>query len=434
MSASAILQHLRMSAIFRIAASRTSTCDVSLQVRSDSDTLWAVDPVLKLLTDSVLPETQIPSTHFGLLRTMLFAGVCHFVAACALASTPSAGIQVQGPGVAPQLMFACCDRGIGEMQSVLTNTDVIANLKSLHAGLAVAIVDFTPDRAQLVRRLNRDGIPVIASLSMPPEQGSYFNAENAPEAAARFAAFDVWSREQGLRWDGVGLDIEPNFSEMASLRGHWWRLFTTFLRRAVDFQRMRHAQRVYSALIANIRSRGYFVLTYQLPYLPVERKANSSLLDRMLGTVDVRGDQEVLMLYTSYAGPAGAAIIWDFGPDAQSIAICCTDGDPAANPAVLDWSRFSRDLIVAGHFSHVVGVYNLEGCVHQGFLPRLETMNWSQSVTIPAVAIRSANQHLRMLRLVLWISSHLLYFVFVLLLAIALIGWRSRIRKMKRNL
>jgi hypothetical protein len=393
-----------------------------------------VDPVLKPLTDSVLPEAQIPSTHFGLVRTMLFAGVCHFVAACALASTPSAGIRVQGPGVAPQLMFACCDHGMSQIQAVLTNADVIANLKSLHAGLAVAVVDFTPDRAQLVRQLNRDGIPIIASLSMPPEQGSYFNAENAPEAAARFAAFDAWSREQGLRWDGVGLDIEPNFAELASLRGHWWRLLTTFLRRAVDFQRMRDAQRMYSALIANIRSRGYFVLTYQLPYLPVERKAHSSLLDRMLGTVDVRGDQEVLMLYTSYAGPAGAAMIWKLGPDAQSIAICCTNGDPTANPAVLDWSRFSRDLIVAGHFSHVVGVYDLEGCVHQGFLPRLETMNWSQSVTIPAVAIRSASQHLRMLRLVLWISSHLLYFVFVLLLVIALIAWRWRIRKMKRIL
>ena len=43
----------------------------------------------------------------------------------------------------------------------------------------VAIVDFTPERAELVRRLNREGIPVIASLTMPPEQGFYFNAENA---------------------------------------------------------------------------------------------------------------------------------------------------------------------------------------------------------------------------------------------------------------
>lgn len=322
---------------------------------------------------------------------------------------------------------------MSQMQSLLTNPNVIANLKSLHAGLGVAIVDFTPERAELVRRLNGEGIPAIAGLGMPPGQGFYFNAENAPEAAARFAAFDAWSREQGLRWDAVGLDIEPNFAELGSLNGHRWRLFTTFLWRAVDIQRMQRAQRVYSALIADIRSRGYVVQTYQLPYLPVERKAHSSLLDRMLGTVDVRGDQEVLMLYTSYAGPAGAAIIWKLGPDAQSIAICCTDGDPAANPAVLDWSRFSSDLIVAGHFSHLIGVYNLEGCVRQGFLPRLKTMNWSQSVTIPAVAMRTANHRLRMLSLVLRISSLLLYFVFVLLLASALIGWRGRIRKIKRS-
>ncbi|MGC1975876.1 MAG: hypothetical protein WA671_04085 [Candidatus Sulfotelmatobacter sp.] len=378
----------------------------------------------------IVPERRFLS---NLLRISLFVGVCQFVAASALASTPSAGTLVQGPGVAPQLMFACCDHGMSQMQSPLTNANVIANLKSLHAGLGVAIVDFTPERAELVRRLNWEGIPVIAGLGMPPEQGFYFNAENAPAAAARFAAFDAWSREQGLRWDAVGLDIEPNFAELASLNGHWWRLFTTFLWRAVDVQRLYRAQRAYSALIANIRSRGYFVQTYQLPYLPVERKAHSSLLDRMLGTVNVRGDQEVLMLYTSYAGPVGAAIIWKLGPDAQSIAICCTDGDPAANPAVLDWSRFSRDLIVAGHFSHLIGVYNLEGCVRQGFLPRLKTMNWSQSVTIPSVAIRAANYRLRLLRLVLWISSHLLYFGFVLLLAIASIGCRKRIRKIKRN-
>jgi hypothetical protein len=374
----------------------------------------------------IVPECQFLSR---LLRISLFVGICQFAAASAPASTPSAEILIQGPRVAPQLMFACCDHGMSQMQSLLTNADVIANLKSLHAGLGVAIVDFTPERAALVRRLNSEGIPVIAGLGMPPEQGFYFNAENAPQAAARFAAFDAWSRDHGLRWDAVGLDIEPNFAELGSLNGHWWRLFTTLLSRAVDVQRMYRAQRVYSALIANIRSRGYFVQIYQLPYLPVERKAHSSLLDRILGTVDVRGDQEVLMLYTSYAGPVGAAIIWELGPDAQSIAICCTDGDPAANSAVLDWSRFSRDLIVAGHFSHLIGVYNLEGCVRQGFLPRLKTMDWSQSVTIPAVAIRAADHRMRLLGLVLRISSHLLYFAFVLLLAIALIGWRRRFRK-----
>lgn len=369
----------------------------------------------------------------GLLLAVLIVSVCRFAVTPALASTPSAGVRVQGPGVTPQLMFACCDQGAGQMQSLFADPRVIADLKDLHAGLAVAIPDFSPERAEFVRRLNQAGIPAIAWLLLPKEQGVYFNAENAPAAATYFAAFDAWSRGQGLRWDGVGLDLEPNFSELAALKGHGWQLLTTLLRRAVNGQHMLRARQAYSALISNIRSRDYFVQTYQLPFLPVERKAHSSLPDRLLGTVDVRGDQEVLMLYTSFARPLGAAVIWTLGPDAQAISIGITAGDPGANPAPLNWSEFSRDLIVAGHFSHLIGVYDLEGCMVQGFLPRLKTMDWSQSVTIPADAIRRADRRRRMLELILWISSHLLYLVAVLLLAIVSIGWRWRIRRLEKN-
>jgi hypothetical protein len=370
----------------------------------------------------------------GILRAGLILNICYCVSVPVLVAMPSTGVTVQGPGVPPSLGFACCDQGIEAMQALFNNQDVIADLKDLHAEVGIPILDFSPERAAAVHRLNQAGIPVIADLLLPNE-GYYFNADNEPAAAQRFAAFDAWSRSQGLRWNGVGLDIEPNFAELATLRSHPWRLFTTLLWRAVDIQRMRRAKQAYSALIANMPAQGYFVQTYQLPTLPVERHAHSSLLDRLLGTVDVRGDQEVLMLYTSYAPqPVGAAIIWKLGPDAQAIAIGVTDGDPRANPAVLDWSRFSRDLIVAGHFSHLIGVYNLEGCVRQGFLSRLKTMNWNQSVTIPADAIRRADHRLLLLGLILWISSHFISLVVVLVLIIALIAWRWRIHKMKRKL
>jgi hypothetical protein len=367
----------------------------------------------------------------GPLRAGLFVIFCYYAVIPVLAVASSAGIFVHGPGVEPQLWFACCDQGDNQMQSLFSDPHVIADLKDLHAGLGVPISDFSPERAQLVRRLNQAGIPVIAGLVLP--KGYYFNADDAAQAQACFAAFDAWSREQGLRWNGVGLDIEPDFGELTALKDHKWQLVSTLLGRAVDFQRMRRAQRVYSALIANIRSRGYFVQTYQLPYLPVERKAHSSLLDRTLGTVDVRGDQEVLMLYTSFAGPSGAAIIWKLGPDAQSIAICCTDGDPEANSAVLDWSRFSRDLIVAGHFSHMIGVYNLEGCIRQGFLQRLKAVDWSQSVTIPADDLRRVDRRLGLLMAVLWIGENLFYIVIVLMLLFAGVVWRWRIRKRRRS-
>ena len=370
----------------------------------------------------------------GVLRVGLFLNMGYCISLPVLVAMPSTGVTVQGPGAPPNLEFACCDQGIEEMQALFNHQDVIADLKDLHDEVAIPILDFSPERAAVVRRLSQAGIPVIADLLLPKE-GYYFSADNEPAAAVRFAAFDAWSRNQGLRWNGVGLDIEPNFAELATLRSHPWRLFTALLWRAVDLQRMRGAKRAYSGLIANMRASGYFVQTYQLPILPVERRAHSSLLDRLLGTVDVRGDQEVLMLYTSYAPPpVGAAIIWKLGPDAQAIAIGVTDGDLRANPAVLNWSRFSRDLIVAAHFSHLVGVYDLEGCVRQGFLSRMKTMNWNQSVIIPADAIRRADHRLLLLGLILWISSHFLYLVVVLVLSIALIGWRWRIHKMKRKL
>jgi hypothetical protein len=76
-------------------------------------------------------------------------------------------------------------------------------------GIFLALPDLSAERAQVVLRLNRAGIPVIAWLSLPPAQGYYLNANNAREAFTRFSDFETWSTAYRLRWAGVGLDIEP---------------------------------------------------------------------------------------------------------------------------------------------------------------------------------------------------------------------------------
>ena len=74
----------------------------------------------------------------------------------------------------------------------------------------------------------------------------------------------------------------------------------------------------------------------------------------------------------------------------QSESPLGSDSDPHFTP--LNWEEFSRDLRVANHFSHTIGVYNLQGCVRQGFLSRLKTVNWNESVTLPAESVRQAAQ------------------------------------------
>jgi len=174
------------------------------------------------------------------------------------------------------------------------------------------------------------------------------------------------------------------------------------------------------------------VETYQFPFIIDEREARTTLLERLFGLVDVRGDREVLMLYTSFNHAMDSALVWKYGPEAQAIVVGSTKSDPATDARFppLSWDELSRDLRVASHFSHTVGVYSLEGCVHQGFLPRLASMTWNQPVTIPAEAVRKVNLLRARIHTVLWIGSNLPYLVLAVFFAI---GWWLGRRRMRRR-
>lgn len=185
-----------------------------------------------------------------------------------------------------------------------------------------------------------------------------------------------------------------------------------------------------------MQAHGYRVQTYQFPFIADERKESSTLLERLGGILDLKGDEEVLMLYTSFNREIDSALIWGYGPDAQIVAVGSTNGsdsDPKFVP--LNWEEFSRDLIVANHFSHVVGVYSLEGCIRQGYLSRLKTVNWNESVTIPAESVRRVVRLRVRIQRVLWIGSHLLYFIAAIVIAMTwiIVRWNTR-RQRSRNL
>lgn len=339
----------------------------------------------------------------------------------------SGDIRVQGPGIQPELGFGCCDQGLDEARRLFAQQGVVQQLKALHAAVAIPASDFSPERAALVRQISQQGIPVVAVLALPADEGSYLNADNAPQAAARFADFEQWTRAQQLHWAAVGLDIEPNFGQLAQFREHRWRLIATLAQRSLAMGRMERAQQAYAQLVEQIRASGYPVQTYQMPYVPAERGVHTTLADRLLATPEVSGDQDYVMLYTSFARPAGAAVIRLLGQQAWGIAIGSTSGPgtPGEGFGPLDWAEFSSDLIVASHFTRHIGVYNLEGCVHQGFLPRLLTLDWSQTVVIPAASVQRANQRIGLVRAVLWVGSNLFYLIAVALIVIWLL-WRVR--------
>lgn len=332
----------------------------------------------------------------------------------------------------PQLTFFC-ELDSDALEALFADSSVIDDLTALKASVSLGILDLSPERAAVVRHLNRIGVPVIVWQLLPKEEGYWFNLDNAPQAANRYAEFKTWTAEHGLGWAGLGIDIEPDIREMQLLLRGRRRLLPTLLGRVFDSQRLHHAQAAYGALVAQMRADGYRVASYEFPFIVDERKAGSTLLQRIAGLVDVSTDREVLMLYSSFLRPHGPGILWSYAPEAGSVGVGSTGGgvelEGHGEIPPLDWDEFARDLCLARSWSNDIHVFSLEGCVGQGFLARLKKFDWGQPVARPTDAARQVDGVRKVLRAVLWASAHPLVVVGGLLGAWWLLSRLRRSRK-----
>jgi len=307
----------------------------------------------------------------------------------------------------PELIFAC-ELASAELQALFSDQSVIDELLALQAGVSLGLLDLSSERAAVVQQLNAADIPITAWLLLPKEDGYWFNIDNAPQAAARYAAFNAWTDEHDLQWAGVGVDIEPDFNELRQLmRGEGGQLAPTILRRIWDSDRVLDGRLAYGALVREMRADGYQVTSYQLPFIVDERKVDATLLQRALGIVDVPADRETLMLYTSFVRPFGPGLLNSYGPDADVIGVGSTGGGVEIDgPEALSWEEFARDLRMAYRWGDDIFIFSLEGCVEQGFLSRLRDFDWEQALTMPTEQIEQVNRGRAALRGALWASSH----------------------------
>jgi hypothetical protein len=309
----------------------------------------------------------------------------------------------------PELTFFC-ELDAEALQALFADAAVIEDLTALRASVSLGILDLSPERAAVVRRLNEAGIPVTAWQLLPKEQGYWFNLGNAAQAAARYTDFKAWTAEHGLQWAGIGIDIEPDIREIQQLMRDRRRLLPSLLQRIFDAETLPRAQAAYGALVAQMRADGFRVDSYELPFIVDERQAGSTLLQRVIGLVDVAADREVLMLYSSVLGPLGPGILWSYAPDAGSVGVGSTGGgveiEGFGQAQAFGWDEFSRDLRLACRRHNDIHVFSLEGCVHQGFLARLKTFAWEQPVDLPLERARQVEGVRKVLQAVLWSSAH----------------------------
>lgn len=307
-----------------------------------------------------------------------------------------------------QLTFAC-ELDAVRLTALVADATVLEALRRLGARVTLMLSDFSPARADAVRALNAARIPVVGIPLMPYEDGYYFTIDNASRALARYDEWRSWTARHGLVWAGVGLDIEPEARVYEQIMRNPWGLLPMLGPRLFTGRLLREAQVAYTALVERIRADGYRVENYQFPLITDERRAGSTLLQRLLGLVDVATDREVWMLYSSVMRRIGPALLWVYGAEAKAIAVGTTGGGPdiPSHPQIpaLSWDELARDLALASRWTTDIYIHSLEGCVSNGFLERLQSYDVLPAPEAPrgVLVVRALRAALRM---VLWGTAH----------------------------
>lgn len=261
----------------------------------------------------------------------------------------------------------------------------------MNAGVTVALLDFSPERAQVIRELNQQGIQTSAWLLARPEEGYFATADNAEVMRRYVDGFLEWSHAERLQWERVGLDFEPDLHELqramrspVSTVARWvWRA------RKRDLLR---AQETYRQLFHTLETAGYETEGYQFHMVIDDQVRHTTGWQRLLSVGSTAAQVQTFMLYSSLMGPIGEALMHQYAPRVgSSMAVGSTGGGIDPLPK-LTWAQLQRDLLIASQHSSDIRVFSLEGCVEQGFLDRLVNFDWQAPCPHPGHRVRTVGR------------------------------------------
>ncbi len=310
---------------------------------------------------------------------------------------------------APKKLTFFCELYADDLDKLFFSPHLIEQLKTINATISLGILDFSDERVRVVRLLNKNNIPVIAWQLLSMEQGYWYNMTNADQAVSGYEEFLKWSNKHNLSWSGLGIDIEPDISEFQHLLSHKLRIIPAIFKRLFRKKCFDDACKIYHALVTRMKNDGFSVDSYEFLFMEDDRKAGSCIYARLLGVTDVPADRRVLMLYSSFFRPYGAAVLCNYACGADSVAVGSTGGGVELNgmdQTPLSWNEFSRDLRLAHQSCDDIHIFSLEGCVNQGFMEKLTELDWKQAVEKP----QPLTFILTLVRIVslpaLWLTSH----------------------------
>lgn len=222
--------------------------------------------------------------------------------------------------------------------------EVYAHLSIHQMRVCMAIRDTSDLRAEIVRQLNRRRIPVVAWI-VPDEHASArdYRMHDAGAFSERYRHIHQWSVAQGLRWDAIGIDIEPDIRDTVRFGDDPKVDYQTLIQRFGNRWHIDEATTQYQSVMARIHADGYQSESYEVPFVRDDRVSQSTVARRLLGLPNLAAHHTVVRLCSSAARPYGPGLIATYAPEYSAVIIgTVDDGNDANHP--LSLAELLRDV------------------------------------------------------------------------------------------
>lgn len=278
----------------------------------------------------------------------------------------------------PHLSFACELNG-KDFGELLSDSSLVRELAEMQVSLIVGVMDFSPERTAAIQKLNMAGIPLVAWLLLPQEEGYWFNMHNGDKALRRYSDFKKWTTENRLKWKGIGIDLEPDINDSRLALKHPFKLAWKIYLRLFDHKSLENGQKYYRELLSVMKADGFQVESYIIPLIFKEREKKTTSFQKLLGILDIPTDKEIPMMYTSVVKNPG--IIPFYHRPNMPIGLGSTGGgvkiEGIEAPAI-SWEDLERDLLIASKLTGEIFIFCLETSVKRGFLPKIKDLDFTR--------------------------------------------------------
>lgn len=331
-------------------------------------------------------------------------------------------------GSKPQISFFC-ELPEKEFVGLFADSALIKELAGMKVSLRIGLHDFGPGRTATIRKLNQAGIRIYAWLLLPEEDGYWFNMQNGKKALKRYEDFRKWTAENQLKWEGIGLDLEPDINDAKMAITHPAKLAWKAYKRLYDNKSVITAKEIYQRLISVMKADGYVVESYIIPYLFEERAKNTTSCQSLLGIVDIETDREIPMLYTSVLDNPG--IIPLYHRANMPVALGSTGGGvniEGFEAPALNSDKLKRDLLLASKLTDEIVIFCLETSVQRGFLDEIKNFDFNAEapdISMETEKQRKINGYVRSVLVILdhpfWLTAGVLVIISGILFGIYLL-------------